>query len=198
MRKGVIEERFEYLISYLTPNKDILKLSKAILDNIWLNKDKEEKQSKKLIMQEIRELEAKKKHFMDRVASTTNSELISEYEKAIEGLIQRRRGLEENLPTKIYHQDNFGTAVDIVFRYLENPVVMWQSENYKDKRLLLEMYFEEKLTYDLKEGFGTATLAHLVNLLTTKETSENHLVEMAGVEPASAKACMKNHLVRCS
>lgn len=51
------------------------------------------------------------------------------------------------------------------------------------------MFFEEKLAYDLKEGFGTVALACLPKLLCIKEPSENHLVEMAGVEPASAKAC---------
>jgi hypothetical protein len=57
---------------------------------------------------------------------------------------------------------------------------MWKSENCKDKRLLLEMYFEEKLAYDLKEGFGTATLAPLFKLLRMKEASENHLVDKRG------------------
>jgi len=142
-------------------------------------------------MIEIEQLEAKKKQFMDRIANTNNEALIREYEKEIEDILKRKQEIDENLPLKTYTPENIGTALNFVFKYLENPVVIWQSPNYKDKRLLLEMYFEEKLPYDLKEGFGTVSLAPLVKLLCMKEASKNHLVEMPGVEPGSGRAILK-------
>ncbi|HLL60085.1 MAG TPA: hypothetical protein VK338_00030 [Candidatus Nitrosocosmicus sp.] len=62
-----------------------------------------------------------------------------------------------------------------------------RSQNYKDKRLLLEMHFEDKIPYDLKEGFGTVGLACLPKLLCLKSEEKNQLVEMPGVEPGSVK-----------
>ncbi len=187
VRKEVIEPEFKALIADLTPNRDVLNAAKAILNDIWLNRDKTEEDDRKSSEQQLKDLEAKKRQFMDRISKTTDSELIIEYEKQVQEIIKQQKELEDNLPIKIYSQESFGTALDIVMRYLENPVRMWQSENYKDKRLLLEMYFEEKLAYDLKEGFGTATLACLPKLLCIKEPSENDLVEMGGVEPPSEK-----------
>lgn len=190
-QRGALEGEFEALIKDLAPNIDVLNFAKGILADIYENRDKVEGSNKALFIQEVEMLEAKKKQFMDRITNTNSDALVREYEKEVESLLKRKEELEDNLPVKIYSQENFGTASELVFNYLENPVAMWQSPNYKDKRLLLEMYFEEKLAYDLKEGFGTATLACLPKLLCIKEPAENHLVEMPGFEPGSRKTLIK-------
>jgi len=187
VRKEIIEPKFETLISGLTPNKDVINLAKAILMDIWHNRDKVEEGDRSVLMAEIEEIGAKKRQFMERIGKTSSEELIKEYEGEIEKLLVKKKELEKKLPTKIYETENFGTAYDLVMTRIERPIQMWQSENYRDKRLLLEMYFEQKLAYDLKTGFGTADLACLVKLITTKEASKNHLVEMGGVEPPSEK-----------
>lgn len=191
IRREVIEPQFEGLIGDLTPNRDILTLSKAILTDIWEKRDKIEEENVKLIQLEIKELGVKRQQFTDRIGKANSEEIIKVYENEIEKLFKKQKELEGSLPTKIYYQKSFGTAVDIVFKYLENPVRMWQSENYKDKRLLLEMFFEQKLAYDRKEGFGTTSLACLVGLITTKQASENHLVEMPRIELGCKKTILQ-------
>lgn len=185
VRKEIIEPKFETLISDFTPNKEVIGLARAILEDIWQNRDKVEEGNRRLLIDEIGEIEAKKRQFMERIGKTGSDELIKEYEDEIEKLLSKKKELEKDLPTKLYIPENFGTAYDVVVACIERPVVMWQSENYRDKRLLLEMYFEQKLAYDLKEGFGTPDLACLVRLITTKQASQKALVEMGGVEPPS-------------
>ncbi len=68
---------------------------------------------------------------------------------------------------------------------------MWQSDEYQDKITIYGMYFEDKIRYDLKEGFRTAHLALPIELMTTVESEKNPLVEMPGIEPGSAKAILK-------
>lgn len=187
VKKVSLEDQFSVLINELKPNKDVLNLIREVLLDTWLNRDQIEEENKKTFQGEIDKLENKKKQFMDRISSSTNELLIKEYEKELEKILIEKETLEKQLPLKVYSQDSFGTATKIVLKYLENPVTMWKSNNYKDKRLLLEMYFEKKLAYDLKEGLGTASLACLPKLLATKDSSKNHLVEMPGIEPGSEK-----------
>ncbi|MFZ6035402.1 MAG: recombinase family protein [Patescibacteria group bacterium] len=187
VQKDVLETKFNTLIKDISPNKDIMILVKDLLKNNWKRKALLEEDGKRLTTEEVKRLEARKKQYMDRIANSTNEALIREYEKEIEQIVIKRQEIESNLPIKEFTQENFGTACDLVFKYIENPVRMWQSPNYKDKRLLLEMYFNDKLTYDLKEGLGTVNLACLVSLITSKQSSKNHLVEMPGFEPGSEK-----------
>jgi len=191
VRKQDIEDQFEDLMQGYTPNSDVMSLIQAVLLDIWEERDKHEESGKRLIDKQLNELETERKSFMDRIAKTTDEGLIGEYEKEIIRIAQEKKRLEENLPTKIYSDETFGTASKIVLSYLAEPVRMWQSENYKDKRLLLEMFFDEKLHYSLSDGLGTASLAPLPKLLSMKEAPKNALVEMPGVEPGSAKATLK-------
>lgn len=191
--KDTIEDQFEALISDMTPTNDVMQLTKAILNDVWENRSEIEEESKGLFLKEIDELEAKRKNFMDRIGKTTNDEIITQYEQEITEILKRKKELEGNLPTKIYSPENFGTACDVVISKIEKPVLMWQSDKYADKRLLLEMYFDEKLPYDRNEGFGTVTLACLPKLLCFKENDSSRLVEMGGVEPPSAKAFYKRY-----
>lgn len=185
--KKNIEEDFNNLIERLKPNNDMFSLIKEVLLDTWKNRDEVEEDNKKVFIKELGRLEEKKKRFMDRISSSINESIIKEYEKELMKILNQKQLVESQLPKKIYSQENFGTACKIVFKYMENPVVMWQSPNYKDKRLLLEMYFEEKMPYYIKEGLGTASLAPLPKLLANKDASKNHLVEMPGFEPGSEK-----------
>jgi len=190
--KYTLEEEFKALIDDLKPNEDAFSLIKEVLLDIWENRDQVEENNKIIFLQEINKLEGKKKQFIDRISSSSNELLINEYEIELQKILKEKEDLEKQLPKKVYSRENFGTACGIVFNYMIDPVRMWQSKNYQDKRLLLEMYFEEKLIYKLNEGLGTANLACLPKLLCTKETSKNHLVEMAGIEPASEKTLKIN------
>ena len=190
-QRETLENEFEALVVNLKPSAGVMGLVKAILLDVWENRENVEKANRTSFVRQIKVLDADKKQLMVRIRKTNNERLINEYEDEVDDLLNKKEELEKNLPKKTYSQENFGTACDIVFKYLENPVTMWQSENYKDKRLLLEMYFEEKLRYSLKDGLGTATLAYLPKLLCIKPEEDPRLVEMPGVEPGSAKAQIK-------
>ncbi len=187
VRKEVIESEFKRILCDMTPNKDVMNLVSVILKDIWSNKEKVENENKLILGRKIEHVDGKKQQYMDRISKTSDERLINEYEQQIRELLNKKEGLENELPNRTYSNENFGIACDTVLKYIENPVRMWQSENYQDKRLLLEMYFKEKLTYDLKEEFGITTLEPLVSLLIAKEPSKNQLVEMVGVEPTSKK-----------
>ena len=83
---------------------------------------------------------------------------------------------------KNYDEKTFGTALNKVFDVLKKPLDMWQSDEYNDKRTILFMYFEDKLRYDYFRGFGTASLAYPVALITKKPPVKEASVEMSSNE----------------
>lgn len=190
--KDRLENEFQAFVDTLTPNKDVVNVVRAIITDAWNNRVALEAQSEKMALKEIQELETRKNNLVKRLVNATNEDIIKTYESEIEKIIKKENEIRLGVSQKIHTDENFGTATAIVLSILEKPALMWQSPNYKDKRLLLEMYFEEKITYDLKAGLGTASLAPLPKLLCMKEAFENHLVEMAGVEPASEETRLIN------
>lgn len=183
-----IETDFESLINEVSPNSDTLNLAKGIFLDIWKHKEQVEADNQKQIDIKIRQLEKRKQKLLDRVVKADHSDLIKIYEREITKIEEEKKSLNTNYLTKVYSDENFGTGYKIIFSVLKNPIRMWQSENYKDKRLLLEMFFDDKIKYDLETGFGTADLALLPRLLSTKTDDKNGFVEMLGVEPR----CRKN------
>lgn len=95
------------------------------------------------------------------------------------------------MPVEKYTEKEFGTAYSLAFATLKDPMVMWKSDNIENKRTIMYMYFDERPAYDLRSGFGTATLSLPVKLMSEEQPSKNNLVEMAGVEPASEKTPIK-------
>ncbi|MCL4363618.1 hypothetical protein M1328_00050, partial [Patescibacteria group bacterium] len=82
------------------------------------------------------------------------------------------------------------TASNLVFSALKEPVKMWKSKEYENKTTIIRMYFNERISYDLKEGFQTPKLEPTINLINNLDPSKNTLVEMAGIEPASEKTLL--------
>ncbi len=179
VQKKTIEIDFEKLISATTPNSDVVIFIKAILLDIWTHRGELEDDSQHTSVKLINELKSQKKHLIQRASKADSEELIKEYEDEAKSVIKQIQQLEQKLPIKTYTNDNFGTACDIVIPKIEQPALMWQSTNYSDQRLLLEMYFEDKIPYDLEDGFGTARLACLPKLLCIKPKEKSRLVDIS-------------------
>ncbi len=131
------------------------------------------------------ELEGQNKNLVERIAKTGNDGLVAEYEKTIEQNVEAIKKLQQDLDKTKYSQAGFQTAVGAVFNYLSDPLKQWQTRGYEGKRLLLSMYFEQKLAYNRDFGFQTAQIPFILGTIRQNPASKNHLVEMAGVKPAS-------------
>lgn len=179
IKKTVLETNFEHFMTSLSPNKDVMKLVRLILLDIWEDRVKIEQESKKITDLKIGEQRLKMNTLIDRVTKTTNEELIRAYEVEITKLQKQESDLLQESSKAAYTQENFGTALDKVLSFMMEPVLMWRSQKYEDKRLLLDMFFEEKLTSDRYGNLGTPSLAPLPKLLAMREASENTLVDIA-------------------
>jgi len=125
--------------------------------------------------------------YLRRIPKTKDEDLIATYESEILGLKRKKTQINGNLNNPKYTSEEFGTASDKVFGTLKKPMSMWKSDTYSDKRTIFFMYFEDKLRYDYKMGFGTVSLAYPIKLINEIGQVQKSSVEMSGSEPESEK-----------
>jgi hypothetical protein len=159
-------------------------VQKILLD-AWAKRQQIEQINKAGFAQEIKSLESKISALMERISDSTSSVLINQYETNIEKLAQQLKELEDQIQKQSYSESNFAIIQSTVVKHLENPSEMWETKEFYQKRLLLSMYFSRGLVYTRNGGYQTPELPLIVKILTSKHTSKSHLVEMAGVKPAS-------------
>lgn len=189
--KSVFEKQFEELLSRVKPADELVDLTKDLLLEVWDNRLETQSLRKSNTENEIEKIKKEVEEYVKRVGKTDDDALISVYEGRIKELVEKKKELEEQSPRNFYTDKNFGTALENVFDVIKNPISMWQSDDYEDKKTILFMYFEEKLRYNHRTGFGTATLAYPIELITKKPPVTEAMVEMPGSEPGSEKVTQK-------
>jgi DNA invertase Pin-like site-specific DNA recombinase len=185
VRKSKLETEFEaHLLSKKPANEDI-DLAKLVFNERWNIALESHDEWKSKMEKESRESLDDIDWYIKRVRKTRDETLAETYEATIKTLKKKHQNAEQELNKKIYTSDEFGTASERVLNALKNPMSMWKSDDYTDKRTILYMYFEDKLRYDYEKGFGTASLAHPIKLISELGASKNPSVEMSGSEPES-------------
>ena len=61
--------------------------------------------------------------------------------------------------------------------YLKNPLSQWENADSAGKRVLLNMYFEHKLTYHPESGYQTPKIPFILEALCQKHVTKNGLVD---------------------
>jgi len=64
-----------------------------------------------------------------------------------------------------------------VFEFINNPYEFWKTGNLKQKRIVQNMVFTERLRYESGVGFGTAELSIPFNILADKNLLGKEMVE---------------------
>ena len=67
--------------------------------------------------------------------------------------------------------------------FLSNPLKLWNSSRFEDKRAVLKLTFADQLAYKRNEGFRTANFSLPFKLLGDFSTLENKMVPAEGLEP---------------
>jgi hypothetical protein len=137
-------------------------------------------------------MENKISSFMGLLGKTTSDLLIKEYETELEKLINKKSALEADLNKTSFGQEQYEEAFSEVILRLINPLKIWNDPDYKEKRLLLDMYFEHGIVYDKNLGFGTPDLPLIVKVITQKHITKEAMVEMPGVKPGSRTDSFSN------
>jgi site-specific DNA recombinase len=189
VNKHKMEGAFEALLSTVKPADELIDLTREVLQEQWDTRFEKHIEYRAKVANDVSEVDAAIKSYLERIRKTSDEDLISAYEEEIKELKQKKKNGVKELVRQSYTSKEFGTASEKVFNTLKKPMDMWKSDEYNDKRTILFMYFEEELRYDYNLGFGTATLSTPLRLINTikddKKSSSTESVEMSGSEPES-------------
>ncbi len=90
----------------------------------------------------------------------------------------------EHLEPETYNIE-FEPALHRVMEFIKDPLLMWQTGDLAQKRLVLRIVFDEPLVFDANTGFYTASLSLPVAISCTTGENLKYVVEMPGIEPGS-------------
>ena len=121
------------------------------------------------------------------ISGTKDDDLLIAYETQLKEFIMQRKSVANPTPIEEYTEEEFRTASDMVFGILEEPVRVWKNPRYENKATIVQMYFPNRLSYRVNEGFRTVEIEPTIKLINSLDPSKIPFVEMPGVEPGSEK-----------
>lgn len=183
--KDHIEEDFIQLLKTVQPDESLLLLLKEIFNDAWNDNKTNHAHYCDIQNEKMNTLKSKIDTYIDLIVKTSNEILRTQYENKVIELEKELQRINTKAQPQKYSQEEFETASEIVFNTLRNPVMMWRQENIESQRSIIYMFFNEKIKYDRKKGFGTATLTLPVKLSQQNNISKSNIVEMPGIEPGS-------------
>ncbi|MEN9328655.1 MAG: hypothetical protein RI947_1463 [Candidatus Parcubacteria bacterium] len=191
INKNRIESDFETLLEVTSPPSEAFRLAKEIFIEAWEKNKTNYKQQSSRSTQELKELDIRTQNYFDRISKTKDDELIGLYEKEIKKLNEQKRKIHLDSNTPLFSQSDFGTVVTVVLKTLEKPLQLWKSDDLQQKRNIIGMYFDDRVPYSHKEGFGTVDLSLPIRLISQLSDRKSASVEMPGFEPGSEKTQSK-------
>ncbi len=140
---------------------------------------------------ELDEIRAKIRNFLDRLSKASSDNLTATYEKEIEKLTNEEQILEKHSQVMRGRSADFGTALDMTFNFLKNPYQYWMNGDLKAKHLVMKLVFTDKLTYERGVGFRTANLSLPLRVFELSTLDESSMVDPTGLEPATPSVQMR-------
>ena len=183
--KRQLESDFLALLEGLRPDEDLLKLWRAIVLDVWQERQAEVGDEIKRLRQHMEELSGRKRRLVEAyvydqaVDEATYKAMIDELD---EGLTLAVVDLEEAKidDLDVEHLIRFAETV------LESAARMWNEADLEQKQRLQQVIFPEGLAYRKNEGFGTAVTIKLFSYLQPDCAADSRMVEPKGIEPSTS------------
>ncbi len=184
-RKVLLETQFEDILRGINPTEGVLKLTKAIIVDLWSKKMATVNEQQGKVAKELGKIDTERARFIDLVGRATDERVVAAYEEKIGSLSEKENTLKGSLSEYEKHRPNIETAADIVIDFLKNPLEQWQKGNIYTKKLVLQLVFERNLAYNRKSGFETAFLSLPLRVFTLPVAQKSSVVLSVGIEPTS-------------
>ncbi len=158
-------------------------MAKAMIEELWEEREKMADEDKQSIKTEVRSLERTIDQYMDRIVETDERTVINAYENQIRRLEEQKTLSHEGVKICGRQLKPFDDTFRPAMTFLANPQKLWGSNRLEDKRMVLRLVFAEKLPYQRDGGFRTVRTALTFMLLQRLKGSNMEVARPEGVEP---------------
>lgn len=186
VRKDVLEGLFMQALQMAAPAKQIVSLAKVITLDVFNQKLKQLDLTVAQAHCEIKKLDKQIDDATNKLIESKSVVVQAALEKKIEEIERQRQQIQQSTDSLSNHQIDFGTALDAVMTFIENPHDAWVRCDLKQKKLVQRLVFARPIALHPSQPIGTADLSLPFKMLKDISSGKVDLVEAAGIEPASA------------
>lgn len=176
IKKDILEKMFVQVLEAATPVKQVINLARAITLDVY---NKKMKQVDSIAVDQDKELLGVEKQIISatgKLIATTSQTVIAALEKKIEELEIQKQQIQQSITKLRTHDIDFGTALNAVMNFMENPQDAWVRGDLRQKRLVQKLVFVRPIAMHPKTGIGTADLSLPFKLLKDISSGKNELV----------------------
>ena len=178
-----LELEFVELLGQLQPSADIVAAARAILKDMWKQREAHLLDRRKVLKANMQKIEAEIEGFLDRIVETRNPSIVSAYEKRISNLQREMMVFEEEQSNLGKKQPDFEELFEHTINILSSPCEIWKNKGFRWKRLVLKTVFSERVPYCRNQGLRTAKTTFPFKALSRFFGEDGVLVPPHGLEP---------------
>ncbi len=183
-----VHKKFEDVLANMNIKKSVISLLEKVCLDFYNIKSKEIKQETVNYDKEIKEVNKLIEQLEERILWTNDIKIIALYEKRLREYLDKKNilessweSIEEKLvfdPIKLFEETK---------SLLENPYSIWEESDIEDKRLLVKVLFNNKMSYWKISGLWTPEMSHIHRDFTMFWWVNYWDLEMARIELASKR-----------
>ncbi len=178
-----MHERFESLLKTMVPADEVIDIATGIFREAWERRSASSTERIVRLQKEIDTADKSVGLLIDRIANSSNPELVQAYESHLVNLQRQRAALTEKMEGSSLKQPDFDATLRTALNFLASPWKLWRTGNVEDRRAVRKLVFTHHLQYDPKLGFRTAETTLPFKLLADIAANNGEVVRTTGVEP---------------
>ena len=173
IRNSDLHKDFEAILNSITPNNQLIELTKALIEEKCIYENSSWKQNKKLIEKDIEaKNEEKQKCFNLLINQSDNPAICKMCTDKISKLDTEINLCKEKLNIDSSEQEKkLKEFSSYALDFMQNPVGVWQIGDYQQKRCVLKLCFSNPISYDRDKKFGTPELSPIFNIMSDSRCS---------------------------
>ena len=155
IRRDDIEGQFETLLRSMRPASRLIHYLKVIFKGEWDKRLARSQNQKKELRRDILKLDNQIDGLLDRIVDAGTNTAVTAYERRIAKLEKDKLLKAEKLEQGSGPQRPFDEMFELALEFVSNPWKLWASERLEDKRTVLKLAFEDRISYCRKAGLRT-------------------------------------------
>ncbi len=182
-----VENDFVEVLQDIHVKSEVLKLAQVISEKVFKNRSEDRGKQTKLLRKSLSDIEDRKSLVIDKIIKSTNGIVIQALENEVDKLEQEKIIVEQSINDSAKDNVNLSDLLSKVSDFLMSPASYWQEGNLKQKRLVQNLVFTDRVEYSKITKFGTANYSLPFKLLQLENGKKCEVVERGGFEPPSEK-----------
>ena len=178
IRADRMHAAFEELLKKLRPREGILTGVRAEFLAEWNRRMLDVETVRKERQRKLDAIQKEIGNFLEAIDRCSSPTVIKRIEERIEELEAKRLRLGGRIEKSKNGEYDFATALDRVLEFIKNPLLMWETGDLRQRRLVLRLVFQEPLVFGRETGFATPTFTLPIAVSCVLELDEMELVDM--------------------